>query len=58
LSRISRGVTTSGAAVSAKVINGRDAGTIRCRWSCESAVWLSFFSNTYDGWCSARIIGE
>jgi hypothetical protein len=32
--------------VSASVIIGRDAGTMRCRWSWESAVWLNFFSNT------------
>ena len=35
----------SGSRVAAKVSSGRDAGTVRCRWSCESAVWLMRLAN-------------
>jgi len=35
-------------------MSGRDAGTMRWRWSWLSAVCEIFFRNVYDAWKSAR----
>ena len=43
--RSSGGVTQSGRRVSVSVSSGREAGTMRCRWSWLSAVCESFFRN-------------
>jgi hypothetical protein len=52
------GSITSGVPGTVRESSGREPGTVRWRWSCESAVCESFLRNTKCACASARITGE